>query len=283
MHSLPDKSPATSSVKDSSRLWLQRSGAIWFITAFAGQSLFAIYICLFYVTSAIRGQFADWSKYRQVIDGFVAGDLIGNIQFGLHVLMAAILTIGGTLQLVPALRQRFKAFHRWNGRLVAVTAVLISLGGLWLVWVRGSRIDMASGIGISLNAILLIYCVTMAVTKARQRDFMAHQRWAMRAFLFLNGVWFLRVGIMAFGLMTSGVFKMPASYVEGFFPIWSFGSYLVPIAMYELYARAKISKSEPFQYGTAALFFVLTGLTLVGLFGTTLVMWLPPVRAVLRV
>jgi uncharacterized membrane protein len=264
-----------------SRIWLERSGMAWFTSACIGQFLFLTYILGFYGTSAARGQFADWSKHRQVIDGYVAGDLIGNIQFGAHIVMAAILTLGGMLQLMPAVRNRFGQFHRWNGRIFAMAALCASFGGLWLVWVRGSRIDMTSAIGISLNAILIIFFIAMAVKRAREGDFADHQRWAMRAFLAVSGVWFLRVGIMAFGLVTSGAMGLPSSYTEGFFPIWSFGSYLVPLAIYELYAAAKSGALRAFQNIMMVVLFTLTGLSCLGIFGAALVMWLPSVCAVL--
>jgi hypothetical protein len=281
MRAIQSTQTGTLANKEAGLRWLERSGIAWFVSAFVGQIFFLTYILGFYGTSAARGQFADWSKYREVIDGYVAGDTIGNIQFGAHILMAAILTFGGLVQLIPALRNRFKALHRWNGRVFAICALLASGGGLWLVWVRGSRIDMASGIGISLNALLIIVFIIMAVKRARERHFADHQIWAMRAFLAVSGVWFLRVGIMAFGLVTSGAMGLPSSYTQGFFPIWSFGSYLVPLAIYELYSAAKTSASRPFQRTMTATMLGLTGLSCIGILGAGMVMWLPNVRAVL--
>jgi hypothetical protein len=260
---------------------LTRAGFSWFVAASIGQTLFLAYILGFYGPSAATGHFERWSRHRQVIDGYVAGDIVGNIQFGAHILMAAILTYGGMVQLWPGLRNRFRAFHRWNGRVFATAALLASFGGLWLVWIRGSRIDLASGIGISLNALLIIFFIFMVVKRARERNFVSHQVWAMRAFLAVSGVWFLRVGIMAFGLITSGALGMPSSYTEGFFPIWSFGSYLVPLAVYQVYIWAKSKGGVVAQRSVSALLFLVTGLSGVGIFGAALVMWWPAVRATL--
>jgi hypothetical protein len=258
---------------------LQTSGAIWFALAFLGQIVFLIYIVGFYAPPAASGHFEEWSKHRQIIHAYIEGDLIGNIQFGAHILMAAILTFGGIMQVWPALRNRFRAFHRWNGRVFAVAAILASLGGLWLVWVRGSRIELTSAIGTSLNGLLILGFVWMAWRCARQRKFAAHERWAMRAFLAVSGVWFLRVGIMAFGILTSGALGMPSSYTEGFFPIWSFGSYLVPLAIYELYVRAKQSGSLVFKRSMTGFMFVISGLSIIGIGGAAMVMWLPTLMA----
>jgi hypothetical protein len=258
---------------------LETSGKTWFTIALLGQIFFLTYILGFYAPPTVSGHLEEWSKHRQVIHGYVVGDIIGNIQFGAHVLMAAILTFGGLAQVLPALRNRFRAFHRWNGRVFAIAALLASFGGLWLVWVRGSRLDLATGIGISLNAILIIWFVVMAWRCARQRQFAAHERWAMRAFLAVSGVWFLRVGIMAFGPITSGALGLPSSYSMGFFPIWSFGSYLVPLAIYQLYSQAKHTGSVWFTRAVTVFMFIISGLTFVGIGGATLVMWAPVLKS----
>jgi Predicted membrane protein (DUF2306) len=258
---------------------LETSGKTWFAIAMFGQIFFLIYILGFYAPPALEGNLEEWSKHRQVIHGYVVGDIIGNIQFGAHVLMAAILTFGGLVQVLPALRNRFKVFHRWNGRVFAFAALLASFGGLWLVWVRGSRLDLGTGIGISFNAILIIWFVVMAWRRAQSRQFVAHERWAMRAFLAVSGVWFLRVGIMAFGLVTSGALGLPSRYTTGFFPIWSFGSYLVPLAIYQLYIHAKQTPSKLFTNCITVFMFVISGLTFVGIGGATLVMWVPVLKS----
>lgn len=269
--------PSTKHAK--ARQWLQISGATWFGVALLGQVFFLIYILGFYAPPTLSGQIEQWSMHRQVIHGYVQGDWMGNLQFGVHILMAAILTFGGLAQVLPALRNRFRAFHRWNGRVFVIAAIIASLGGLWLVWVRESRLDMVSGVGISINAILILGFVVMAWRRAMQRNFVAHEQWAMRTFLAVSGVWFLRVGIIAFGITTSGALGLPSSYTQGFFPIWSFGSFLVPLAIYECYVRAKHTESILFSRTMTVSMFTLSGLTLVGIAGATLVMWVPVLRA----
>jgi len=251
----------------------------WFVVTMLGQAVFLFYIIGFYAPPVARGTLSDWSKHRQLIDGYVAGDTAGNLMFGVHVGLAAILNLAGLLQLWPSLRRRVPALHRWNGRLFVVAALLAALGGLWLVWVRGSRLGLLSAASISLNAALILAFVVLAWRAARARDFVGHADWAVRSFLVVSGVWFLRVGIMAFGLIAVGGFGASPKLVEGFFPVWSFGSYLVPLAIYELYRGARASARPAAQTAMAA---GLAGLSLVmaaGIVGATLMMWLPPLRA----
>jgi hypothetical protein len=270
--SLP--APATSR-----RSLLDLAVRAWFIVTAIGQTIFLLYITGYYAPPVARGTLADWSKYRDLIDGHVAGDTAGNMMFGVHVALSAILTLGGVLQLWPALRRRLPALHRWNGRLFVVAALLAALGGLWLVWVRGSRLSLASDISITLNAVLVLAFVTMTWRTARARQFTAHQDWAMRAFLVVSGVWFLRIGIMAFALVASGLFGAPKAVVGDFFSWWSFGSYLVPLGVFELYRRARTSGDPRRQRAMAAGLLLLTLVMAGGIVGATMMMWLPPLTA----
>jgi hypothetical protein len=53
----------------------------------------------------------------------VPGDTAGNVAFGTHVLVAAVIVFGGTLQLIPHIRTRAISFHRWKwGLSLTVTA-----------------------------------------------------------------------------------------------------------------------------------------------------------------
>ena len=259
---------------------LARAAAAWFAVAALGQLLFVIYLSGFYGTSALRGQFADWSAHRNVIDAYVAGDLVGNIQFGVHVLMAVILTAGGVIQLWPALRQRFRAVHRWNGRLYLLAAVVAAVGGLWLSWVRGSRLDLASALGVSLNGVLILWFAWQVLQAALSRRFGDHEAWAVRLFLAVSGVWMLRVGMMAYGLIGIGALGLPRETGQLFFQIWSFGSYLVPLAIYQLYRMVRAGPNDGARSVMTVTLAVLTLLMAAGIAGAASMMWYPPFMAI---
>jgi hypothetical protein len=252
---------------------LARAGQTWFLAAAIGQGLFLAYILGFYGPTLPTGDFAQWARNERLITGFVAGDVSGNLQFAIHVGAAAILTLGGLLQLIPALRRKAPALHRWTGRIFIVTALVAALGGLWLVWVRGSQTSLANSIGTSLNAGLIVIFAALAWRAAMKRDFAAHQHWAMRTFLVVSGVWFLRVGVMAYGAVAGGVFGADEAHLMTFFDIWNFGSYLVPLAVYELYRRAKAGRSATFA---TVMMICATIATAAGSILAFLVLWRPP-------
>ena len=57
-----------------------------------------------------------------------------------------LVTFSGAWQLIPALRRRWPAMHRWNGRLFLGVALLTTFSGFYLTWVRGSQLGPASNL-----------------------------------------------------------------------------------------------------------------------------------------
>lgn len=262
---------------EAARKMLQASAALWFLTAVVGQWLFVYYIAGFYGLATLSGNFEAWDRNRNLIDGYVAGDTVGNLFFGSHVLIAAVLTFGGTLQLVPQMRARAMAVHRWNGRLFLLAAIAAASAGLYLEWVRGTGLHdgevgvlvVLGALGLSLNGLLILTFAGFAWCAVRAKKIAAHQRWATRLFLVVNGVWFLRVGFRAWMLLTAGAFGG-----QPFFSFWNFGSYLVPLAVYELYWRTKTAGAW-LQFAMVASIVALTLIMGVGEVATFLRSWRP--------
>lgn len=253
---------------------LRRAGLAWFLTAAAGQGAFIWMIVAHYGRKTVAGDLAGWND-KPLIKGYVVGDDAGNLMFAIHVLLAAVVTFGGLMQLVPAIRRRAPALHRWNGRVFFVIAVVMALGGLWLTWARHTWLSVISGVAVSINGALILLCVGLAWRMARRRRFDAHRRWAMRAFLVVNGVWFLRVGLMAWVLISGGGPGMNDTLSGPADVVLQFGSYLIPLAVLEAYLRAQDSRRPALKRGVAALVMLTTVLTAVGVVGAILFMWGP--------
>jgi hypothetical protein len=98
---------------------LRSAAKLWFLVAVVGQCVLVAYIVSFYGGSAARGNLAAWNKVLVV--GYIPGDKMGNVAIAMHILFAAIITIGGPLQLVPMIRARAPSFHRWTGRIYLLT------------------------------------------------------------------------------------------------------------------------------------------------------------------
>jgi hypothetical protein len=252
---------------------LDRAWIFLFATIVLGQSLFLIFILAFYYPSTLSGEFAAWNS-KTLITGYRAGDLVGNLAFGAHVLLAALVTGSGLIQLIPAIRSRWPAVHRWNGRAYLVTALLLASGGLWLVWGRGTYLNLPGALGITLDALLIFGCAAMTWRYARGKRFNLHRRWALRTFVVASAVWFMRVGYMAWGIATGG--PGIGERMDGPFDMFiAFGNSLVPLAILELYFWVQDRGSPQGRYAMAGLL-VFCGLVVAGgSAGAWFMMWSP--------
>lgn len=252
---------------------LSASATLWFVVAAAGQWLFVYFIAMFYYGRTLGGDFAAWND-KGLIVGYKAGDDVGNLFFAAHVLVAAIITAAGTFQLVPYLRTRARWFHRWNGRVFIATAVLMALGGLWMTWVRPTYLNLIGAWGITLNAVLILFFSGMALRTAMAREFNAHRRWALRAFMVVNGVWFMRVGYSGWGILTHGAGV--GSRMDGPFDIFlAFGNSLLPLAVLELYLIARDRSGGTTKLAVAGIVTAAALFTALGAVGAWLIMWGP--------
>ena len=214
---------------------LQASARLWYLVTVTGQWVFVYYIVSLYIKSAVRG---DFEKRDTVLpEGLIAGDSIGNVALAGHLFLAAIITFAGTLQLMPKIRQRALSFHRWNGRVYVLTALIMSISGLYMVWTRGTVGGLAQHVSISLNSVVIVICAALAWRHTIKRDI--------------------------------------ATFQGPFLTFLGFAQYLLPLAILELYFRSSDSKNEQAKFVMAAGLVVLTGTMGVGIFVTTMGMWLP--------
>jgi len=256
----------TPRLKSAADAALRSAAGLWLAAALAGQWAFFSYIAAFYGPSTFSGHFEAWRRNTMLIKGYVPGDAAGNLTFGAHALLAGIIAFGGALQLIPQIRRRAPAFHRWNGRLFAATASGLAVSGLYLLWVRHANSSLAGSLAITFNAALILAFVALAWRTARARQFEAHRRWAMRLYLVSNAQWFTRVGVFAWIIVQGG---RPAG-LDAFFSAWQWGCYLAPLAVLELYLRSQDSARQGARLAMAAGLVAATVLMAVGSFGFTL-------------
>ncbi|WP_299348280.1 hypothetical protein, partial [uncultured Maritalea sp.] len=91
---------------------LQLSAKVWFVVTTIGFAVFGYYIVKVYSAGALQGDWTSWNTVLPTGHGFVPGDTWGNVAFAAHMIVAAILTFGGALQLVPKIRAKAAPFHR---------------------------------------------------------------------------------------------------------------------------------------------------------------------------
>lgn len=248
----------------------------WFVVATIGQWIFGVYIISMYYTSTFSGNFEKWNKVLP--KGYIAGDWKGNLLVGIHVILAAIMVIGGPLQLMPIIRNRFKTFHRWLGRIYVFTAIIVSSVGFIMGWTRGSVGDTFMHVSNSIQAIYIITFAILSIIYARKRHFDKHQSWTLRLFMVANGVWFFRVGLMAWLVINQAPVGFdPETFTGPFLTFLSLFTYAVPISLIllEMYFYAQRKQNQAFSTATSAIILLFTIIMAIGIFGATMGMWLP--------
>lgn len=241
---------------------LVRTAAVWLVVALIGQWAFLTYIAGFYGPSTLIGDFEAWTRNRMLQNAYRPNDLVGNLTFGAHALLAGVIAFGGALQVMPQARARWPRFHRWNGRVFLVTAGVLSLTGLALIWLRSPEPEKLTSYAITGNGLAILAFAGLAYRTARARDFVAHRRWALRLYLVSNAQWFMRVGFVLWMMFSRGIGLKGVTGPA--FIVWSFGCYLLPLAVLELYLWARDSDSGAFKLTAAWVLGVFTLLMAIG-------------------
>ncbi len=257
---------------------LNGSAKFWYLTVLLGQALFACYIVMFYYMATVD---QDIERFNQVMPGgHVQGDFWGNIAVMAHVLLAAIITVGGLLQLIPILRKQWPRLHRWNGRLYVTTAMVMSISGMFMIITRHDKIvgSLVGHTAIMINGIIIVTCAIKAIQYARMKQFAKHRTWALRLFVAVSGVWMFRIGMMAWlSIHGKPVGFDPVSFSGPFLTALYFTVYILPLFILELYLRAHQSPSAPIKLSTSFMVTLIGFIFILGTFGATMGMWLPAI------
>lgn len=252
---------------------LSYSAGLWFVGAAAGQTAFAAFIFAFVLPRLAAGDGPGLND-KPHLTGYLPGDTLSNAQLLAHLLLGTLMTLSGLLQLLPALRQRWPAAHRWNGRVFLLCALITTLSGFYLTWVRGSQLNLGSALSTSANGVLILLALALAWRAALKRDYAAHRRHALRAFLLVNGVWFPRLGMVLTGLaLAAGGQQLD---VDG--PVFlavSVLSWVLPLVLPELYSAAQRSPHPRLRLAVAGLLGLAAVLTAAAGLAAWLFMWSP--------
>src|SRR5258708_36245985 len=101
---------------------LKAAAGLWFLAAVIGKWAFLYYLIVFYGPSTFTGNLEAWNKNKFLRMAYVPGDRLGNLAFAAHALLAAVIAVGGALQLIPQIRTRAISVYRWIGPVVLPTA-----------------------------------------------------------------------------------------------------------------------------------------------------------------
>ena len=263
-------------ISSTSTRWLTRSAVAWTTVAVTGQLFFALYITMLYGSGLVAGRFAE-ALDTVMPRGHVPGDTVGNAVIASHLFMAVLMIVLSGVQLLPVIRRRAPHLHRWSGRAFATLASLLAVGGLYLVWVRGGAAgDGGNHLGVSSNALVILFCAFMAVRAARARDISTHRRWALRLYLATNGVWFFRIGLTLWLVINGGPVGFdPNTFTGPFLTGLAFAQFLLPLLVLEGYLRAREQQRAVVHMTMATVLILCTVATAAGIASATMILWWP--------
>ncbi|UWX04648.1 DUF2306 domain-containing protein [Pseudoxanthomonas sp. NC8] len=244
------------------------------LTAVVGQLAFVAFIALFFGGALTDGELAGLNR-KPHVTGYVPGDLAGNLQFLGHALLGGLITFAGMLQLVPALRRRWPALHRWNGRLFLCISIMVTASGLFLVWGRGARLGTGSDLSITANAVLI-----PGVRSAGLAQRVAPRPYPLTAAMpYAPYCWSTACGSCAWASCSPpwriAPLGVKIDYEGAVFVGVSVASWVLPLAMAQLYFHAERPGRPGMQFFTGGLLLVLPVLTLAGSAAAVAFMWWP--------
>ncbi|ALS98082.1 DUF2306 domain-containing protein [Lacimicrobium alkaliphilum] len=255
--------------------WLSLSAKTWFIVTAIGQWLFVAYIAGYYGLRFAEGGVGGFAG-THLANGFIAGDNMGNTALAIHILVAGLIIAAGQMQLIPAIRNTVPRLHRYSGWFFMIASLIVSIAGFFLTWSRERVIgSLIQDIGVSGSGVLVMLFVPIALYCAIKRNFAAHRRWALRLFMVVSAVWFLRLMVYGWFMTTGGIGIDSKTFSGPFLEVVSFAQYLLPLAVLELYFRAQNSISTPYRAIVASVILLFSAAMAIGVFAITSSSWIP--------
>jgi uncharacterized membrane protein len=104
-----------------------------------------------------------------------------------HIIPGALFLALALLQFVPSIRARHLKVHRWLGRILVVTGLVIGVSALVMSFTMniGGPNETAA---TTLFAILFLFCLIKAYRHIRRKEVAQHREWMIRAFAIGLGV-----------------------------------------------------------------------------------------------
>jgi len=98
-----------------------------------------------------------------------------------HILPGGLFIVLAPLQFLPSLRQKHLQLHRWMGRILVVSGLIVGVSALIMSFklnIGGPNETAAT----TLFAIVFLYCLIKAFRHIRRKEVARHREWMIRAF-----------------------------------------------------------------------------------------------------
>lgn len=244
-------------------------------TTWLSASLFGLYILAFYAGALSDRTMTRWNQNLTGL--YEPGSLVTTSGIAMHFAAGAVIMILGCIQLIPVVRSRWPAVHRWIGRVYVSASILAGLGGLTFIITRGTIGGTVMDVGFGGYGILTVLCAVQTYRYARARQLSQHRAWALRLFALAIGSWLYRMDYGFWLLLANGAGHLP-TFRGGFDYIMAFFFYVPNLLLVELLLRS--SRSEVWsgvRLAASGAFAVATGFLLLGTYYFTKLYWGPAI------
>ena len=148
---------------------LRWAGQLFRLAALAGLGLFGLYVVLRAGGATLRN-FDQWQPLLSGPPLADAGEWIANLGIGLHFAAGVVLVLAWPILFSARIRARYRAVHRWTGRVYAGAGVFAGVGGMSFILTHGAYTPAAS-VAFGIWGALLASCAVMAYLRARAKRF----------------------------------------------------------------------------------------------------------------
>lgn len=245
-------------------------------TVWVSAGLFGLYILAFYAAALYKGNLERWNE---ILPGlYDQSARKATMGIGLHFAMGGIILILGSIQLIDAIRVKYLTFHRWVGRIYVVASVLVAIGGLIFIVVKGTIGGMVMNIGFGLYGILMLLAAVQTYRYAVAHDTETHRAWALRLYALAIGSWLYRMDYGFWFLLAdkaghNNTFTGVFDYVMAFF------FYIPNLLVAEIFIRSQNSRKMSIWLNLAftIVLLVMISFLLLGTYYFTKFYWGPAI------
>ncbi len=160
-----------------------------------------------------------------------------------HMVFGAMMNFIAPYQVYLGLQHKRLSWHKYIG----MSTIAIAFFGAFVGTLYFSLYYDANMVGDGLKpfiyqpgtiyGVVMFYVIYKVIQSLVQRDFKVHKEWAIRLFILAIGSWLNRVmaGWWGATAMVGGEDILPSQQVIGIINSWGF--YIIPLAIYEVYLR----------------------------------------------
>ncbi|MGR3742654.1 MAG: DUF2306 domain-containing protein [Pseudooceanicola nanhaiensis] len=127
----------------------------------------------------------------------------------LHMVAGALLIVLAPMQLIGAIRRRWRGYHRNAGRVMIVLGLITGAGGITYAALRGTTGGLFMDISSTAYGLLILVSAVQTYRLGRARQWARHRRWGWRLSVLVIASWFYRVHYVIWDRLTGGLGVTP--------------------------------------------------------------------------